>query len=1069
MKIYYTRIRWMVIILGFIMLFQASLRSNATEINASGTLTLESPVTLEISGTRLSYLKFVPKESDIYYVAASSDNIDYVNVCLMDSSGFVLYSGGSDSLRSDNLYMLLEKDKVYYIGVQHISDEYTDKVTISCEKGCNLVKAKSSFRFWHSYRMQYTGKPIDKNALKIGVDGYNYLNAGEEIPINYSIKYAEKGDIEPEDITSWMTGTPTDLGSYYLCITGINEKNEQTTPAMWASYGVVYYEAKIGDYDDLSFLYNEESGARTYIYSNGEPYPDSLIYITDDMEAEEDFEITGFCSEEEYNGTSTNWITGRPTNVGKYYLRIEGIGQYHGECYMPAEIKKDESYLNNIENYYGDVFYTYTGKDISYSVRSMKLRLHVNGQVKELVGGVDFIYRGFVEGYHINNDEELLEFSTTKSMVDPGEYTVKLEGITVSGTKYVDIWIYDEFDNYDGDDSFEYTGRPIDLSNYKLTFKDKSIGKELIYGEDFVCEMYRFCKDNVDDDNLSSYWVYGTPVYPGTYELKLDSTNSDIGNGIWGFGYKKITIVAPLDDLDTYIGVTAIELENYTISLDNYVLYKNKGQADEKSIEYGTDFECTGYAAKPSGATSETDYSSLEYYTGLPTAAGEYVLKLVAKDSSEKVKGTKFQVVTVTEPNIEPDEPDPINTCDDINDFTRESTLELKNGTISLSDYVLYKNKGQSDEKSIEYGTDFECTGYVAKPSGATSETDYSSLEYSTGLPTATGEYVLKLVAKDNSEKVTGTKYQVVTVTEPKDNPTDEPTDNPTDKPTVNPSDEPADNPAGTDNPGGEIDESQTQVSDNIGEKSQETDTSQETDKTDATTPGKNDNPSTTGESGNGEKPSPTGGEGGNGSSTTGGGSNEQESLPQNGTDTGDEKDVKVEKTAPNIEAKDIKKTLGSKAFNLKLKTNSDGKITYSSSNKKVANISSNGKISLKNYGKAVITIKVEETDNYTSAEKKVKVTVVPAKVKIKKLYSPTNNKFYLSWKKIKGVSGYEFSYSKKKNRKKRVSLKNRTYYSAILPGSSGDKAYFSVRAYVKVGGKKYYGEWSKYKKVRMK
>ena len=87
-----------------------------------------------------------------------------------------------------------------------------------------------------------------------------------------------------------------------------------------------------------------------------------------------------------------------------------------------------------------------------------------------------------------------------------------------------------------------------------------------------------------------------------------------------------------------------------------------------------------------------------------------------------------------------------------------------------------------------------------------------------------------------------------------------------------------------------------------------------------------------------------------------------------------------VELKAQTITAKNVTKTFGAKAFSLGAKTNGDGKLTYASSNKKVATVSSAGKVTVKGAGTAKITIKAAATSTYKAATKTVTVKVNKAK-----------------------------------------------------------------------------------------
>ena len=72
------------------------------------------------------------------------------------------------------------------------------------------------------------------------------------------------------------------------------------------------------------------------------------------------------------------------------------------------------------------------------------------------------------------------------------------------------------------------------------------------------------------------------------------------------------------------------------------------------------------------------------------------------------------------------------------------------------------------------------------------------------------------------------------------------------------------------------------------------------------------------------------------------------------------------------------KKTTASKAFKLNAKANT--KLTYKSSNTKVATVDKNGKVTIKGKGKAVITVSAAATSEYQAATKEVTIQVTAKK-----------------------------------------------------------------------------------------
>lgn len=88
--------------------------------------------------------------------------------------------------------------------------------------------------------------------------------------------------------------------------------------------------------------------------------------------------------------------------------------------------------------------------------------------------------------------------------------------------------------------------------------------------------------------------------------------------------------------------------------------------------------------------------------------------------------------------------------------------------------------------------------------------------------------------------------------------------------------------------------------------------------------------------------------------------------------------DITIFAKAKKIQTISVKKSFtkkkGCKPFYLKAKAKT--KLTYTSSNKKVATVNSKGKVTVKKVGKTTITIRTKGNSNYLSATKKITVTV---------------------------------------------------------------------------------------------
>lgn len=88
-------------------------------------------------------------------------------------------------------------------------------------------------------------------------------------------------------------------------------------------------------------------------------------------------------------------------------------------------------------------------------------------------------------------------------------------------------------------------------------------------------------------------------------------------------------------------------------------------------------------------------------------------------------------------------------------------------------------------------------------------------------------------------------------------------------------------------------------------------------------------------------------------------------------------KTFKITKAKQVITASNFTKVKGDKAFSINAKRSSGGgKLTYKTSNKKIATVSSKGKVTIKKAGKVTITITAAANKNYSKATKKITVTI---------------------------------------------------------------------------------------------
>jgi hypothetical protein len=156
-------------------------------------------------------------------------------------------------------------------------------------------------------------------------------------------------------------------------------------------------------------------------------------------------------------------------------------------------------------------------------------------------------------------------------------------------------------------------------------------------------------------------------------------------------------------------------------------------------------------------------------------------------------------------------------------------------------------------------------------------------------------------------------------------------------------------------------------------------------------------------------------------------------------------------------------KTMGAKSFNLN--ASADAALSYTSSNKKVATVSKNGKVTIKGCGIVTITVKASGK-GYKTATKKVTIKVLPKKAVLKSVTRKKSGKLKVTWSRQKEADGYVVEYSTdknfKKNTKKVVIKKNKTTSTTIKNLKKNKTYYVRVKAYTKINKKKVCGKASK-------
>lgn len=141
-------------------------------------------------------------------------------------------------------------------------------------------------------------------------------------------------------------------------------------------------------------------------------------------------------------------------------------------------------------------------------------------------------------------------------------------------------------------------------------------------------------------------------------------------------------------------------------------------------------------------------------------------------------------------------------------------------------------------------------------------------------------------------------------------------------------------------------------------------------------------------------------------------------------------------------------------------------KVTWKSSNKKIATVSSSGKVKGKSYGNTTIQATFMKGNKKTTL--KCKVTVGPSKLKSYKV-SAGKGKVTVRWKKNSAANGYEIYYSKKEDSGFKKLTTAKASKTKVTKKLKSGTYYVKMRAYKLQGKKKLYGSYTVTKKVTVR
>lgn len=159
--------------------------------------------------------------------------------------------------------------------------------------------------------------------------------------------------------------------------------------------------------------------------------------------------------------------------------------------------------------------------------------------------------------------------------------------------------------------------------------------------------------------------------------------------------------------------------------------------------------------------------------------------------------------------------------------------------------------------------------------------------------------------------------------------------------------------------------------------------------------------------------------------------------------------------------------------FNLKNKVKAVGSLTFTSNNTNIVSVEKQGKkLVVKKPGKVKIKITAGATADYKQTSRIVTIYAVPKKQTIKKV-STAKRKVKVNIKKDVKATGYQIVVAKNsrfsKGKKVLTKKGTRQVTYTITKLNSRKIYYVKARAYKTIGNKKYFGPWSKVKKIRVK
>ena len=171
---------------------------------------------------------------------------------------------------------------------------------------------------------------------------------------------------------------------------------------------------------------------------------------------------------------------------------------------------------------------------------------------------------------------------------------------------------------------------------------------------------------------------------------------------------------------------------------------------------------------------------------------------------------------------------------------------------------------------------------------------------------------------------------------------------------------------------------------------------------------------------------------------------------------------------------KTVKGTGRAQSVALKASALGGARLSYKSDRSNVK-VTGNGVLSVPATfaGRVKVTITAAETDKYKPASKTVSIIVLPSVTNLTKVKASGSRKAKVTWKKNVTAQGYELQCATNKaftkNLKTVTISKQSTAKKTVKKLKGGKKCFFRIRSYITIDGRKYYSDWSKVKKAKIK